>query len=69
MGAPNIDLIQVGDFIKINLENLGVMDEERNEVQVYSIQRELRDLSNISLTVGKVNRNTTLVEKNYCKFK
>jgi hypothetical protein len=39
------------------------MEEERNEVKVNSISRELRDISNISLSVDNANRNTSLVEK------
>jgi hypothetical protein len=53
----------VGDMIKIRGERLGIIDRENNMLQVNSINRDLRDFSNIQLTVDKVRRNSILVEK------
>lgn len=59
----NIEQIKVGDYIKISGQKLGIIEDERNEIQVVSISKELRDSSNISLTVDNARRNDSLVEK------
>lgn len=61
--GKDLDLIEVGDFIKIRGEKLGVINDEKNEVQVSEISRELRDFSNITLTVNKIKTNSNLIEK------
>lgn len=59
----NIDLIKVGDLIKIKGEKLGVTQNESNEIQVSSISRSLRDTSNMQLTVNQVRRADSIIEK------
>lgn len=59
----NIDLIKVGDLIKIKGEKLGVTENESNEIQVSSISRSLRDTSNMQLSVNQVRRADSIIEK------
>lgn len=58
-----IDLVRVGDFIKIREERLGIMREASNEIQVSSVARDLRDSSNISLSVDQVRRSDRIIEQ------
>lgn len=62
--GKNINLIEVGDFIKIRSEKLGILNgNESNELQVNSISRSLKDLSNMQLTVSSIKKNSSLIEK------
>ncbi len=61
--GQNIDLIEVGDVIKIAREPLGLSDYEENEIRVTNISRELRDKSNISLGVDNLKTMSSLIQK------
>jgi len=59
----DIPLIEVGDFIKVTEEPLGIIPYENNEIRVTGISRNLRENANISLTVSNVRKIPTLLEK------
>ena len=61
--GKDIDLIQVGDFIQIRGEKLGILSNEVNEVQVSSVSRDLRDFSNINIAVNKIKTHHSIIEK------
>jgi hypothetical protein len=62
IGSP-INLIGVGDLIQVNSKKLGILKNENNLVEVTQINRELRDDSNIQLTVDQIRKNTSFIEK------
>lgn len=57
------NLIEVGDYINISGENLGILHNAKNKIQVTGISRNLRSADDISLTVENVKQNNTLVQK------
>jgi hypothetical protein len=60
--GKNIELIKVGDIIKIsNMQ--GILDSEEIELQVTSISRNLRNSADIALTIDKSRRNQIILEK------
>ena len=60
--GKEIELIKVGDYIKIRSEKLGLVESESNEIQVTAISRSLRDFSNIQLTVNQTRRTDSIIE-------
>ena len=61
--GKNIDLIGVGDYIKISDRRLGILNNANNEIQVSAISRNLKDSSSIQLTVEQTRRIDSIVEK------
>lgn len=61
--GQNIDLIEVGDIIKIAREPLGLSDYEENEIRVTNVNRELRNKSNISLGVDNLKTMSSIIQK------
>lgn len=63
MGA-NAFMLKVGDIIKLQeRDKLGVMVDEENEIQITSIDRNLRSAAEISLGVNRVNYTNQIIEK------
>lgn len=60
--GENIDLVKIGDKINIVNVNLGILKERINEIQVISISKNLRENSNIQLTVSR-RKNLNYLEK------
>jgi len=59
----DITSLQVGDIVTINVDTVPIINSSTIELQVRSISRELRSISNIQLEITKYNETEKLLEK------